>query len=63
MLDDLAEAAEKAPPVPETNSTPADGTPEPTTRDGWAALYLAKFGKLPHHKASIETIKKALAEA
>lgn len=52
-LDDLADAAEKA----------AAAQADPQTRDEWAAVHLAKFGKLPHHKASIETIKKAIAEA
>lgn len=49
VLDDLAEAAEK----------------EPVAADEHAALveaYKVKFGKAPHYKASIDTLKAKLAE-
>lgn len=50
-LDDLAEAAEKAEPAPEGDE-----------RAALVEQYKAKFGKAPHYKASIETIKAKLAE-
>ncbi len=55
-LDDLADAAEK-----EEAEKPADA-PADDERAKLAAEYKAKFGKAPHYRASVETIKAALAE-
>jgi hypothetical protein len=48
-LDDLADAADEA-------------AAEGDDREALVEAYKAKFGKAPHHKTSIETIKAKLAE-
>lgn len=51
-LDDMAEQSDAA----QTTTEPAD------EREALVEQYKAKFGKAPHHKASIETIKAKMAE-
>jgi hypothetical protein len=56
VLDDLAEAAEKAAQNPGAAATEAD------ERAALVKLYEAKFGTKPHHKTGVETIRAKLAE-
>lgn len=54
VLDDLAEAADKAPEEDKTE-------PAANEREELAAQYKAKFGKAPHYRLSIDNMKAALA--
>lgn len=54
-LDDLADAAEKA-------EAQKPEEPESDERAALVAQYTEKFGKAPHYRATIETIKAKLAE-
>ena len=53
-LDDMADAAPE-----EASAAPSDASDERTVL---AEAHKAKFGKAPHYRASIDTIKAALAE-
>lgn len=59
VLDELAEAAEVAPQHQPENAPAGD---PPDDRAELAKQYEAKFGKAPHHKSTVETIRAKLAE-